>query len=333
MTKKFLPCFLLVCSFISPNLSANTSYWSGYCPNNNPYHILVNKTHSLSPNYIPSNLVIPNVTFQSPGNIQKNYMEATAAKALEEMFVAAKAQGIRLVAISGYRNYNRQSVLYKNAIATYGVNQMSSAKPGHSEHQTGLAMDLNSIYQSFQYTKESKWLAQNAHLYGYIIRYPQNKTDITGYIYEPWHIRYVGPELATYCYTHNLTLEELTSCCTYYENVEMVIQTDSAFENLSEITPYALLRLEGVTYIRARDLMSLLNGDITLDNQILTLTVPNYILSLSADTTYATLNEEEITLSYAPFIFNESYYVPLRAVLTLLEHQLSFIDESTLLIH
>ena len=335
--KRKLLYFLLIYSLTHTSLLANTTSWSGDCPNDNPYHILINQTHSLSPYYIPSNLIIPKVTFQSPGNIQKNYMEATAAKALEEMFKSAKLQGIRLIAVSGYRSYSRQSVLYKNAIATYGIHQMSSAAPGQSEHQTGLAMDLNHVSSAFQYTKESKWLAQNAHLYGYIIRYPQNKTDITGFIYEPWHIRYVGKELATYCYEHNLTLEELTSCCAHYEPIEMIIQSDFTLEdtteNPSEITPYALMRSNGITYIKARDLISLVNGYITLNNEGLTLVIPNYILSLTADSNQATLNEEPITLAYTPFIFNDTYYLPLRTVLTLFEYQLNFIDNMTLHIH
>ena len=335
--KKRLLSFLLICSLTHTSLLASTTSWSGDCPNDNPYHILINKTHSLSPYYIPSNLVIPNVTFESPGNIQKNYMEATAAKALEEMFRAAKMQGIRLVAVSGYRSYSRQSVLYKNAIAKYGIYQMSSAAPGHSEHQTGLAMDLNNVSSAFQYTKESKWLAENAHLYGYIIRYPKNKTNITGFIYEPWHIRYVGKELATYCYDNNLTLEELTSCCVRYEPIEMMIQSDFVSEYTtetpSEITPYALMRSNGITYIKARDLMSLINGHITLDHKGLTLTIPNYTLSLIADSNEATLNEEAVTLTYTPFILNNTYYIPLRAVLTLFEYQLNFIDNATLRIH
>lgn len=183
------------------------------CPNEHIYHQLVNSSHALEPDYFPSNLVIPKVTFQSPGNIEKNYMEATAAKALEEMFADARQDNIHLVAISGYRSYSRQATLYQNAIRTYGIFQTGTAKPGYSEHQTGLAMDVNSISQSFQYTKESEWLEENAHHYGYIIRYPKDKTDITGYIYEPWHLRYVGVELATYCATNKLTLEEISSCC------------------------------------------------------------------------------------------------------------------------
>ena len=83
-----------------------------------------------------------------------------------------------------------------------------SAKPGHSEHQTGLAFDVGLVDSSFADTESSKWLEQNCHLYGFIIRYPKGKTDITGYIYEPWHVRYLGVSIATKVKESGLTLEE-----------------------------------------------------------------------------------------------------------------------------
>lgn len=226
------------------------------CPRQNPYHLLVNRQHPISPDYQPSQLVIPQVTFQSPGNLEKNYMEKEAAHALETMFAAAHSQGIRLVAISGYRSYTRQSVLYRNAVAASGIGQKGTAKPGQSEHQTGLAMDVNSISQAFQYTKEGKWLAEHAHLYGFIIRYPKGKTAVTGYMYEPWHIRYVGTELAKQCFTSGLTLEEITNCCPDYETPTLSV--DSFTQPIAQ--PYSLLRLGGVTYMRVRELMTLIKS-------------------------------------------------------------------------
>ena len=83
-----------------------------------------------------------------------------------------------------------------------------AAKPGHSEHQTGLAFDIGSVDRSFANTSEAKWIEENAHLYGFIVRYPDNKTDITGYIYEPWHVRYLGKETAKKVWESGLTLEE-----------------------------------------------------------------------------------------------------------------------------
>lgn len=330
MKKKLTTILLLTLLPLNSQLYATTTptntTWQ--CPNNNPYHILVNKQNSLSTDYIPSNLVIPNVTFQSPGNIQKNYMEKTAAKALEEMFAAAKAQGIRLVAVSGYRSYSRQSVLYKNAVANSGINQMGTAKPGQSEHQTGLAMDINSISQSFEHTKEGKWLAQNAHLYGYIIRYPKGKTDITGYIYEPWHIRYVGKELAAYCFANNLTLEEITHCCDHYEDVNSTIQSPAHPDG----SDYLLLRINGVTYIKARDLISSINGHLNLEQPLLTLYANDYTLSLTAQSFEAILNNQNILLTHEPMLINNTYYLPMREVLNLLGYQLTYTNADTLVI-
>lgn len=298
------------------------------CPANNPYHILINKQNRLSPNYKPSNLVIPNVTFQSPGNIEKNYMEATAAKALEEMFVAAKSQNIRLVAISGYRSYSRQSTLYKNALSTYGNNQIGTARPGESEHQSGLAMDLNSISQSFQYTKEGKWLAQNAHYYGFIIRYPKGKSHITGYMYEPWHVRYVGKELATYCYTNNLTLEELENCCVQDKLVDMKLRTSQQ----TEAQTYQFLKRNGITYIKSRDLVATIGGSVTFDKGKLTLFTNAQILTLTENSVEAFLNDTPITLTYSPLVVNQTFYLPIRTILASLGFHLNFIDSSTLFI-
>ncbi len=191
------------------------------CPNHNVYHQIVNKERSLVADYKPSNLVIPNVWVLQSGNIEKNHMEKTAAFHLEELFKGAAEENIYLVAISGYRSYKRQSTLYNQYIRQYGIKYTDtvSAQPGKSEHQTGLAMDVSaksvgySLSTRFGTTKEGIWLAQNAHNYGFIIRYPKGKEKITGYSYEPWHIRYVGQELAQLIYTQGLTLEEVENCC------------------------------------------------------------------------------------------------------------------------
>ncbi len=191
------------------------------CPNHNVYHQVVNKERSLVADYKPSNLIIPNVWVLQSGNIEKNHMEKTAALHLEELFKGAAEENINLVAISGYRSYNRQSALYNQYIRQYGKKYTDtvSAQPGKSEHQTGLAMDVSaksvgySLSTQFGKTKEGIWLAQNAHNYGFIIRYPKGKEKITGYSYEPWHIRYVGQELAQSIYTQGLTLEEVENCC------------------------------------------------------------------------------------------------------------------------
>jgi LAS superfamily LD-carboxypeptidase LdcB len=176
--------------------------------------ILVNKKHSLSSAYKPDRLVVPNVSKVSSA---KTMLAPDAAKALEALFAKAKQDNIQLTAVSGYRSYERQSAIFASNINKYGssasANQFS-AKAGQSEHQTGLAMDVSSpsvnftLTQSYADTKEGKWLAANAPQFGFIIRYPKGKEKITGYQFEPWHVRYVGKTAALEISSRNITLEE-----------------------------------------------------------------------------------------------------------------------------
>ena len=119
---------------------------------------------------------------------------------------------------SAFRSYDYQNTLYNNYVSWYGKEQADtfSARAGYSEHQTGLAIDVNTIDDSFAYTPEAVWLAHPAHEYGFIIRYPKGKESITGYQYEPWHIRYLGIETATAVYNSGLTLEEYLGIDSYY---------------------------------------------------------------------------------------------------------------------
>ncbi len=179
-------------------------------------YALINKFNSLSSSYVPSDLVYPDVPFSFSGNDQKRQMRKEAAQALERLFEAAKKDSIELAAVSGYRSFERQQTIYAGNVKRMGETEANkvSAKPGQSEHQSGLAMDVSSqsagynLVDSFGETNEGKWLSKNAHLYGFTIRYKKDKTDITKYSYEPWHIRYLGKELAGYLYENNLTLEE-----------------------------------------------------------------------------------------------------------------------------
>ncbi|SHM85198.1 D-alanyl-D-alanine carboxypeptidase [Ruminococcus flavefaciens] len=119
---------------------------------------------------------------------------------------------------SGFRSYATQNTIYNNYVASDGVEVADtySARPGHSEHQTGLAIDVNSISNDFIGTPECEWLAKNAHKYGFIIRYPKGKESITGYRYEPWHIRFVGIDTATAIYNSGLCLEEYLDIDSFY---------------------------------------------------------------------------------------------------------------------
>lgn len=178
--------------------------------------VLVNKNRNLPSDYVPSDLVVPNVRFPFEEFDEKKQMRKEAAEALEELFNAAEEEGIYLFAASGYRSYNRQKYLFDTRAAKDGFEEANklTAYPGQSEHQTGLAMDVTcqsvgfDLTQKFGQTVEGIWLKENAYRFGFIIRYQEDTVDITGYSYEPWHIRYVGKEVAEEIYEKNITLEE-----------------------------------------------------------------------------------------------------------------------------
>lgn len=178
--------------------------------------VLVNKSHLLPEGYEPPDLVKPDVPFYFEEDIPKRYMREEAANALEELFKAAQKEKLNLVAASGYRSYERQERIYKANVEKMGQEEADkvSAFPGASEHQTGLAIDVTSpemgygLDEAFGDTEEGKWLADHAYKYGFIIRYPEGRTEDTGYNYEPWHLRYVGEEAAGEIHEKELILEE-----------------------------------------------------------------------------------------------------------------------------
>ena len=178
--------------------------------------MLVNKKRYLEPDYKPSDLVVPNVRFSFDGEHEKKYMRKEAAEALEELFGQASKENIYIFALSGYRSYNTQKWLFENEANRIGEEAANklTARPGESEHQTGLAMDITSqsvqfgLKEKFGETKEGKWIKDNAYKFGFIIRYAKDKEDITGYSYEPWHIRYVGRKVAEEIYNKDIALEE-----------------------------------------------------------------------------------------------------------------------------
>lgn len=182
--------------------------------------VLVNKHIMLPDGYKPSDLVEPNIPFIFKEKDERRLMRKEAAEALEKLFAGAKEDGIYLAGVSGYRSYETQKSLFDYYVKVQGKEVASkySAIPGHSEHQTGLAMDVSgsngkcATEDCFADTPEAKWLAQHASEYGFIIRYPKGKESITGYNYEPWHLRYVGIQIAKEITEKGITLEE------YYKN-------------------------------------------------------------------------------------------------------------------
>ncbi|QJC53729.1 M15 family metallopeptidase [Paenibacillus albicereus] len=177
---------------------------------------LVNKQFRLPEGYVPQDLVYPDIPFTFSDKIDKRKLRKEAAEALEQLVDGAAKDGIKLAGVSGYRSESRQKTLYESYVKKDGVQAADkySARPGHSEHQTGLAIDVSGIdgkcaaESCFGGTPEAEWLAKYATDYGFIIRYPEGKEDITGYKYEPWHIRYVGADLAAKLAESGDTLEE-----------------------------------------------------------------------------------------------------------------------------
>ena len=155
-------------------------------------------------------ILIANKTYALPADYAPGGILPDAQAAFDEMKADAAKEGIYLSIVSGYRSYTYQGQLYSGYVNRDGkaAADTYSARAGHSEHQTGLAMDINNAGSSFNNTKEAKWLAANCVKYGFILRYPQGKEDITGYMYESWHVRYLGRELAKEVSDSGLTLEE-----------------------------------------------------------------------------------------------------------------------------
>ena len=164
-------------------------------------------------------LMIANKTYSLPSTYGSG-LKSSANSAFKEMKAAAAKDGINLYIASGYRSYQTQKYVYGNYASQWGssIADIFSARAGHSEHQTGYAMDLNIVKDYFADTKEAKWLNKNCYKYGFIIRYPKGKTDETGYKYEPWHVRYVGKSFAKKLYNKGdwLTMEDYFNITSKY---------------------------------------------------------------------------------------------------------------------
>lgn len=178
--------------------------------------VVVTKKIYLPNGYVPQNLVFPQTSFIFNEKVEKRKLRKEAAVALEKMFAAAKKDKVYLSGVSGYRSYATQTSVFNRYVKRDGYEKARtySAIPGTSEHQTGLAIDVSgsngkcAAASCFANTKEAKWLEKNSTNFGFIIRYPKGKEHVTGYKYEPWHIRYVGTPIAQDMKKQNLTLEE-----------------------------------------------------------------------------------------------------------------------------
>lgn len=178
--------------------------------------IIVSKSHPISVDYIPKPIKIPDVKTRTDKSNDEQSVRSTIETPLKNMFTAAMADGHDLMIGSGYRSAALQTVYFNNLASSVGETAANQAiaRPGESEHQTGLVVDISTVSQycylseCFETTTDGLWLANNSHKYGFILRYPKGKEIITGYQYEPWHFRYVGIDLATALYESGLTLDE-----------------------------------------------------------------------------------------------------------------------------
>jgi D-alanyl-D-alanine carboxypeptidase len=168
--------------------------------------VVVDKARPLAPlDHAPTDLV------PVGGGLQ---LRAEAAQAMSDMFAAATAEGLTLTLESAYRSYDYQVGVFSNQISRFGrtVAEIQVARPGYSEHQTGLGADLGGggceIETCFATTPEGQWVAANGYRYGFLVRYPDGKQDVTGFKYEPWHVRYVGVALATEMHRTGVTTME-----------------------------------------------------------------------------------------------------------------------------
>lgn len=196
-------CTVTVCSRENPAVSALVS---------------VTVTEPIEPEVTYINgILIANKSYPLPADYNPG-TDPTAKEALDAMIAAAREENISLWVRSGFRSYATQKILYNSYARRDGsaAADRYSARPGYSEHQTGLAFDLNSLSQSFADTAEGKWLAAHCSEYGFIIRYPKDKESVTGYMYEPWHVRYLGTETAKAVADSGLTLEEYLGITSVY---------------------------------------------------------------------------------------------------------------------
>ncbi len=193
------------------NMNLDIDYYvnTQKAPYRNTDIILVNKHYFLEDDYIPDNLETVKKIY-SVGNMR---LLKPAKIAFEQLSEKAKEDNLNIIAISTYRSYDYQRLLYNKYVQIDGIEKADtySARPGYSEHQTGLAVDVSNktlSYTEFENTEEFQWMQKHAHEYGFILRFPKGKEQETGYQYEAWHYRYVGIKTATHIKKNNITLEK-----------------------------------------------------------------------------------------------------------------------------
>ena len=192
------------------NIGLDKPYYTDCVTQENPDSIMVlaNKYSSIG-EYAPDDLV----RISDQNSTRENYLRKEACENFETLCNDARAEGYIIRGMSAYRSYDRQTVIYNNYVQNDGKANADtySARPGFSEHQTGLAVDVmggDTSYEKFSTTKEYQFVLDHAHEYGFIVRYPEGKQDITGYVPEAWHLRYVGKDVAKTIHEKDITFDE-----------------------------------------------------------------------------------------------------------------------------
>ena len=209
--KKANPSLPLEKVIINVNIGLDYPYYENVHESKylNTSYMIVNKYNSLSKDYVPKDLEVIDSQYSNGEKLMVSY----AKEAFEKLASTAQSEGYTILAMSTYRSYDYQNSLYNRYVSLDGQAEADtySARAGYSEHQTGLAADVynkEKSYTEFENTKEFTWMQENAYKFGFILRYPKDKVAETGYMYEPWHYRYVGEEIAKYIHEKNITYEE-----------------------------------------------------------------------------------------------------------------------------
>lgn len=276
--------------------------------------VLVNKYHALDSAFVPE-LVRMSSRYAS----YSAYMEPTAYEWFTKMVDDARAEGLKLYCVSAYRSYSYQNNLYQRYVKRDGQKAADtySARPGYSEHQTGLAVDINTASRlaHFENTAQYRWLSENSWKYGFILRYPQGKQDITGFTFEPWHYRFVGLETAKAVYESGLTYDEYVAS----QPSDSLPATALTVQGRECTLERGLVRLGGIYYLPADELAGALGFTYRQSGEMeVVLSSRTSTLTLRRDETQCTLGSQICTLAHAPFVQGGDMLVPVEELAGLL---------------
>lgn len=221
MLRRILMCCLALVLLSGTALAAEMPEWDYplspvIIADASQYLTLTNVECLLDKDYVPQDLV--QLTAKRVSSMRDGELRKAASEAINDMFAAALEDGYTLYVKSAYRSYGTQNTMYQNRLDKYGYDDGLVAYPGSSDHQTGLGVDVlnyewtlkDGMNEKFALEKEAQWMAEHCHEFGFVIRYMEDKEEITGIKYEPWHLRYVGKEAAAYIMENHLSLEEFT---------------------------------------------------------------------------------------------------------------------------